>query len=141
MKFRSFVAILPFLVKTILNAASKDEAQLIVECLTTITAFNNLHNGNATYPLLPIFHPLHNSDPFPTCFSQPNIAKYVTFASSPKLLPIFINSDRIPSYEYTRTSPIVLITLKATMLPPLDKDTQEHNLISFSPLMSDPSSS
>ena len=49
MRFHFIIAITPFLVKTIFNPASKDPAQLIVECLTAITAFNILRTGSATY--------------------------------------------------------------------------------------------
>ena len=50
MQFRHIMAIPPFLVKVILNAASKDPAQLIVDCFAAMTAFNTLHTGDATYP-------------------------------------------------------------------------------------------
>ena len=50
MKFRPVIAIPPFLVKTILNAASNDPAQLIVDCYAAITAFNTLHSTDTSYP-------------------------------------------------------------------------------------------
>ena len=50
MQFRHIMAIPPFLVKVILNAASKDPAQLIVDCFAAMTSFNTLHTGDATYP-------------------------------------------------------------------------------------------
>ena len=50
MQFRHIMAIPPFLVKVILKAASKDPAQLIVDCFAAMTSFNTLHTGDATYP-------------------------------------------------------------------------------------------
>ena len=38
------------MVKVLLNAASKDPAKLIVDFKAATSAFNTLHNGDASYP-------------------------------------------------------------------------------------------
>ena len=50
MEFRRLIAIPPFLHKSIISATSRDPGDLLIDCMTAITVFDNTHKDDDDFP-------------------------------------------------------------------------------------------